>query len=101
MLLLSSQIWKEILQSHPNPDFMLSQVYSEWARVNETVWRLDKDQVTSAQLLLKADNSQNVEIIGIREEPGIHVIAFALKPATRSWAAHAVELALDGTCKWT
>ncbi|KAF9520171.1 hypothetical protein BS47DRAFT_1249479, partial [Hydnum rufescens UP504] len=65
--------------------------------VNETIWWLDKDQVTPAQLLLKADNGQNIEIIIIREEPGIHVIAFALKNPTQLWATHTVELALDGT----
>jgi hypothetical protein len=68
-------------------------------RVNENIWRPDKDQVTSAQLLLKADDGWNIEIIVIHEEPGIHVIAFVLKKSTHSWATHTVELALDGTCK--
>ncbi|KAF9503161.1 hypothetical protein BS47DRAFT_1254322, partial [Hydnum rufescens UP504] len=39
----------------------------------------------------------NIKIIVIREEPGIHVIAFVLKNSTHSWATHTVELALDGT----
>ncbi|KAJ7488558.1 hypothetical protein B0H11DRAFT_2230093 [Mycena galericulata] len=67
------------------------QIYALWSDLNEGAWRLDDDQVKSAQ------KTSDVEIIPIRTEAGIHAIAFSLKDALDGWANKTEELAMDST----
>ncbi|KAF9508382.1 hypothetical protein BS47DRAFT_1302935, partial [Hydnum rufescens UP504] len=92
-------IWKEITQLEHNAEFTQAQVYAEWVRINESMWRRDKDQVKSARILLWEANGVEVEEINIRDEPGVSVLAFALKFAIDNWGEQTVKLAIDGTCE--
>jgi hypothetical protein len=63
-------------------------------------WRLDPNQVKSAILNLEKANGEEIEIIPVREEEGISVIAFALKECVAQWGTNTQEVAIDSTCKW-
>lgn len=70
-----------------------------WSKLNEEAWRLDDDQVKSAQMLLNKMCGKEVELIPICEEAGIHCIAFGFKEILDGWAEKNEELAMDSTCK--
>jgi len=62
------------------------QVYAYWQHVNEDSWRLNDDQVASAQAVLEAEHGMTVETIPITAEDGISTIAFAMKEAVDVYA---------------
>jgi hypothetical protein len=74
------------------------QIYALWSELNEGEWRLDDDQVKSAQMILEKLEGIEVEIIPIRSETGIHSIAFAFEEILDEWAEMTEELAMDSTC---
>jgi len=80
---------------------MRKQVYAEWANVNAGVWKLDKDPRTSVMQILAQYEGKEEEMITIRREPGIAVVAFAVKYAVTNWAMETVEIGIDGTCKYS
>jgi len=73
-------------------------VYASWSHVNESVWRLDDDQVVSAKRVLESFDGSATETIPITPEPGISTIAFALKEPIDSYGGRTAELAMDSTC---
>lgn len=94
------QIWKQILREIPSPEFTRKQVRTEWARVNSAAWKLDDNPQTSAKMVLEKFEGKEVEVITVREEPGLAVVAFAVKCAMDDWAGEVVEVAIDGTCEY-
>jgi MULE transposase domain len=74
-------------------------VYAYWSHVNESIWRLDDDQVVSAKCVLESFNGTATETIPITPEPGISTIAFALKEPIDSYGGKTAELAMDSTCE--
>lgn len=51
--------------------------------------------------MLLERHADDVEIVSVRAEAGILVIAFALRYPIEKWGAYTIEIALDGTCKCT
>ncbi|KAF9519027.1 hypothetical protein BS47DRAFT_1358437 [Hydnum rufescens UP504] len=92
---MPKEIWKEITQLEHNAEFMQAQVYAEWVQINESMWRHDKDQVKSARILLQEANGVEVEEINICDEPGVSMLAFALKFTIDNWGEQTVKLAID------
>ena len=88
-----------ILHKWGTHDYNQDQVYAYWSHVNESIWRLADDQVTSAELVLVEVEGQEVEMIPIVQEMGISTIAFALKEPLDSYGGSVVEIAMDSTCK--
>ncbi|KAJ7712996.1 hypothetical protein B0H16DRAFT_1341846 [Mycena metata] len=93
------QIWTRVLQDYPGTEVTQKQIYALWSRMNEEAWRLDDDQVKSAQKLLEKMHGKEIEIIPIRQEEGLHCIAFGFKEVLDGWAEQNEELAMDSTCK--
>ncbi|KAJ7840580.1 hypothetical protein B0H13DRAFT_1649644 [Mycena leptocephala] len=93
------KIWTRVLAENPGTEVTQKQIYALWSELNEGAWRLDDDQVKSAQMILEKLEGTDVEIIPIRAEPGIHAIAFALKEVVDGWAEETEELAMDSTWK--
>ena len=83
----------------PHTNIQQKQIYTEWGRLFDGEWRLDPDQVKSARILLETEGTGVAEVIEITPEPGIAVIAFALKDTCEKWGDRTLELALDGTCE--
>ncbi len=67
-------------------------------RLNEKDWKLDNDQVKSAEMLLKSVEDMETIIIPITSRPGIHAIAFAFKEPLEAIGQEVVEVAMDSTC---
>ncbi|KAJ7852598.1 hypothetical protein B0H13DRAFT_2359391 [Mycena leptocephala] len=95
----AATIWTRVLAENPGTEVTQKQIYALWSELNEGAWRLDDDQVKSAQMILEKLEGTDVEIIPIRAEPGIHAIAFALKEVVDGWAEEREELAMDSTWK--
>ncbi|EIN04914.1 hypothetical protein PUNSTDRAFT_75677 [Punctularia strigosozonata HHB-11173 SS5] len=99
------QIWDVILKKYKTGKLTDKnwitehQVYARWSKLNERVWRLNHDEVTSAQMLLKQADGGTVEIIPISEEEGRSSFAYAFKDSLRMWGAKAVELCVDSMFK--
>ncbi|KAF8991912.1 hypothetical protein BDZ89DRAFT_973611 [Hymenopellis radicata] len=97
--LAPSKIWDKILAENPDNEFTEKQVYREWTRLNEKEWRLDDDQVKSAEKLIKSVEDYTTMVIPITPRPGIHAIAFALKEPLDAIGDEIVEVAMDSTWK--
>lgn len=89
------------MKEFPDTEVTENQVYAMWLSENEQAWKLDADQVVSAQKLVEREAGKEVELIALREEPGTAAIAFALKEPMKEWAHETAEIAFDGTCKRT
>ncbi|KAJ7656928.1 hypothetical protein DFH06DRAFT_1328467 [Mycena polygramma] len=95
----AANIWTRVLAQNPQTEVTQKQIYALWSELNEGEWRLDDDQVKSAQMILKKLEGVEVEIIPIRSEAGIHAIAFTFKEVLDDWASMTEELAMDSTWK--
>lgn len=93
------QIWDKILAENPDNKFTEKQVYHEWTRLNEKEWKLDSDQVKSAEKLIRSVEDYTTMVIPITQRPGIHTIAFGLKEPIEAVGAETLEVAMDSTCK--
>ncbi|KAF7344983.1 SWIM-type domain-containing protein [Mycena venus] len=93
----ATNIWTRVLAQNPGTEVTQKQIYALWSELNEGEWRLDDDQVKSAQMILQKMEGTEVEFIPIRSEPGIHSIAFAFKEVLDGWAKENEELAMDLT----
>ncbi|CAK5284039.1 unnamed protein product [Mycena citricolor] len=66
--------------------------------VNADEWKLDDNQIKSALKLLECfDKEAVVKIIPIRNQVGVHAIAFSLKEILDRWGDRTEELAMDST----
>ena len=88
------------MHENPNTEVTQIQIYALWSDLNQGAWRLDDDQVKSAQMVLEKMQGTDIEIIPIRTESGLHAIAFGLKEILDGWAEKTEELAMDSTCKF-
>ncbi|KAJ7716012.1 hypothetical protein DFH07DRAFT_974028 [Mycena maculata] len=89
---LATNIWTRVLAQNPGTEVTQKQIYALWSELNKGEWRLDNDQVKSAQKILQKMEGTKVEIIPIPSEPGIHAIAFAFKEVLDGWAKETEEL---------
>jgi len=92
------QIWSRLLGRFPKAAFSRQQVYAEWSKINEGTWKLNDDQYISSRRILER-HADVVEVIPVRAQTGISVVAFALKKPVQYWGKHTIEVAIDGTCE--
>ncbi|KAG9044495.1 hypothetical protein FS837_008065 [Tulasnella sp. UAMH 9824] len=93
----STQLWKEIQILWPETEMTESQVYNNWIKASESVWKLREDQVESARLLVEQAAGKEVELVALHSEPGMSALAFALKDPLERWGDETAEIAFDGT----
>lgn len=75
------------------------QVYSAWARMSETIWKRDKDQLTSARVLLK-EFSNDVDFFEDVVPPeGVEQLCFGMTWILQGLKGKVVEIGLDVTCE--
>lgn len=94
------KIWTRVLQEHPETQTTQKQVYALWAHLNESVWRLDEDQVKSATAVLKRHEDAEVELIPVTPEEGIAALAFAFTEVLDGYGEEIHEVAMDSTCEY-
>ncbi|KAF8177715.1 hypothetical protein K438DRAFT_2180966, partial [Mycena galopus ATCC 62051] len=97
------QLWKEILKTHPHPEFSQKAVYNLWLKHQQSQWRRHENELESAKILLmefSRDPKYQLEPISLPDDGGGCVaIAFALPSLIRKWAGTIREVALDSTFK--
>lgn len=96
--LTCQQIYKAVKKAYPKTNITEKQIYAYWVHLNEATWRLDDDQVKSALKVLERAEGIDVEIIPIRNEPGISTIAFGFKDILDDYGKEIKEIAMDLTC---
>ncbi|KAJ7936963.1 hypothetical protein B0H13DRAFT_1589238 [Mycena leptocephala] len=104
----SATLWKEILKSHPRPNFTQKSVYNLWFKQQQAHWRQHEDELESAKMLLN-DLKKNPAFSAYELEPielpklddGYTAIAFTLPTLIRKWGGTIREVALDSTFNTT
>ncbi|TDL17450.1 hypothetical protein BD410DRAFT_776119 [Rickenella mellea] len=94
-----SQIWDRILQENPDTELTRKQIYAHWTHINKNKWRLHENQVESAHAVMKKFDGKDIEIIPVKEEKGIAVMAFGLKEILENYGHSIAEVAMDSTWK--
>ena len=92
------QIWEQILCKNPQTELTEKQIYTSWAHINENTWRLNDEQVKSAQKILENHEGNKIEIVPIHAEDGISVIAFGFKEIVDDYGKEITKIAMDSTC---
>ncbi|PIL26554.1 hypothetical protein GSI_12312 [Ganoderma sinense ZZ0214-1] len=96
-----SQLWTEILKTHPKPAFSRATVYARWAQNDRKLWKRHDDEFQSASALLQEalglPEGPAVEPIDLPDEDGFTGLAFALPQLLGQWGGRIRELALDST----
>ncbi|KAJ7206101.1 hypothetical protein GGX14DRAFT_367487 [Mycena pura] len=103
-MLRAPQLWKEILKSHPHPNFTQKSVYNQWYKQYQVNWRLHDDELKSAKMLLEelaAGSTHEVEVVHLPEKGSFHAVAFVLPSLLRKYGQKIREIALDSTFKTT
>jgi hypothetical protein len=95
---IMTQIWERILRDNPQTELTEKQIYASWAHLNEDTWRLNNEQVKSAQKILENLEGDRIEIIPVRAEDGISAIAFGFKEIVSDYGKEITEIAMDSTC---
>ncbi|ESK85102.1 hypothetical protein Moror_3617 [Moniliophthora roreri MCA 2997] len=78
------------------PNVSSSQIYTSWAQMSEILWKRDKDQLTSANILLN-EYGDDVDHFKVTPLPDVQIIAFGMKKIANTLSGHVVEVAQDAT----
>ncbi|KAJ7321023.1 hypothetical protein DFH08DRAFT_970322 [Mycena albidolilacea] len=99
-------LWDEVLKTYPRLSFTRRAIFSMWPENSAKEWKLDADELVSANILLNKFRSLNpltgeneglysVEPIPLAPEHGFTAIAFALPRLLREVGGRIRELSLD------
>ncbi|KAJ7300745.1 hypothetical protein DFH08DRAFT_828202 [Mycena albidolilacea] len=100
--LRAPQLWKEILKTHPRPNFLQKSVYNHWLKQQQASWRRCDDELESAKILLKefaTDPAHKLELIPMPESERFRAIGFVFPSLLHKWGNVIREAALDSTFK--
>ncbi|KAJ7220489.1 hypothetical protein GGX14DRAFT_559280 [Mycena pura] len=100
--LRATQLWKEILKSHPQPHFSQKSVYNLWFKQLQASWRRCEDEFQSAKMLLRefaTDPAHKLASIPMPETDGFRALGFVFPSLLRKWNGIIREIALDSTFK--
>uniref|UniRef100_A0A0W0GBU1 Uncharacterized protein n=1 Tax=Moniliophthora roreri TaxID=221103 RepID=A0A0W0GBU1_MONRR len=78
------------------PNVSSSQIYTSWAQMSKILWKRDKDQLTSANILLN-EYGDDVDHFKVTPLPDVQIIAFGMKKIANTLSGHVVEVAQDAT----
>jgi hypothetical protein len=92
------QIWSCIIKKYPETNLSQKQIYAYWAHINQDRWRLDDEQLKSAQKVLETYQGTKIQQIPIRHEEGMTTIAFAFRRVIDKFGPTVTEVAMDSTC---
>ena len=74
------------------------QIHAAWTQMSEVLWRRDKEQLKSAQLLLD-ELGNEVDVFEIEAVEGVEQICWGMKKIARGLKGKIVEIAIDATCQ--
>ena len=80
------------------PNMTAKQIHAAWTWMSEVLWRQDKEQLKSAQLLLD-ELGNEVDVFEIETVEGVEQICWGMKKIARRLKGKIVEIAIDATCQ--
>jgi len=66
--------------------------------MSETLWRRDKEQLPSAETLLR-EFSDDVDVFDIEVEEGVQQLCLGMKKIRERLRGKVIEIGIDATCK--
>lgn len=79
------------------PHVTASQVHSAWSQMSEILWKRDKMQLPSAEILLK-ELGDDVDVLDVHPAEGVEQIAWVMKKIMEPLRGKIVEIGIDATC---
>jgi hypothetical protein len=86
------------VKQDPTTNLSQKQIYAYWAHINQDRWRLDDEQLKSAEKILEAYQGTKIQKIPIQHEEGMTTIAFAFQQVIDKFGLIVTEVAMDSTC---
>jgi hypothetical protein len=80
-----------------SPNVTAGQVHSAWSEMSEILWKRDKMQLPSAEILLK-ELGDDVDVLGIQPAEGVEQLAWVMKKIMDPLRGQVVEIGMDATC---
>ncbi|EJD54251.1 hypothetical protein AURDEDRAFT_156030 [Auricularia subglabra TFB-10046 SS5] len=96
-----SQLWAQILEKHPCPNFTRKSIHNLWAKRDALKWKRHEDQLKSAEILLEEGKKKGglgmyaVQPLDLQPEPGFEALAWSLPAMIGQWGGRVREVALD------
>jgi len=81
------------------PHITSKQIHFAWTQMSETLWKRDRMQLPSAELLLKEFPSE-VEVFHIERAEGVEQLAWGMKKILKGLKGRVVEIGVDATCEY-
>lgn len=86
----------QIQAIHPN--VTPAQVHRAWTEMSETLWKCEKDQLSSAKILLN-EYRDDVDVFEIDVQDGVQQLCWGMKKILAELKGKVIEIAVDATCK--
>jgi hypothetical protein len=80
------------------PNVTPSQIHRAWTDMSETLWKREKDQLSSAKTLLNG-YKDDVDVFDIDVQDGLQQLCWGMKKILTELKGKVVEIAVDATCK--
>jgi hypothetical protein len=77
---------------------MGKQIHTAWTQMSETLWRRDKEQLPSAETLLR-EFGDDIDVFNIEAEKGVQQLCWGMKKIRERLRGKVVEIRIDATCK--
>ncbi|KAJ7670053.1 hypothetical protein DFH06DRAFT_981537 [Mycena polygramma] len=94
------ELWKEILKTHPRPNFTQKSVYNHWLKIHQANYKRCDDEFESAKRLIQefcTDPVHELESIPMPESDNFRALGFVFPSILRKWNGVVREVALDST----
>ncbi|KAJ6515171.1 hypothetical protein C8R47DRAFT_922283, partial [Mycena vitilis] len=95
-----AKLWKEILKTHPLPNFTTQSVYNYWLKHNQASYKRCDDEFESAKALMEelcTGPDHKLEPIPMPESDGFRALGFVFPSVLRKWDGAIREVAIDST----
>ncbi|KAJ7732044.1 hypothetical protein DFH07DRAFT_871091 [Mycena maculata] len=79
------------------PHVTAAQVHSAWTEMSEILWKRDKNQLTSAEILLR-EFTADCELFEVPREEGVEQLCWGMKKIAGPLRGKIVEIGFDATC---
>ena len=80
------------------PHVTLKQIHFAWTQMSETLWKREKMQLPSAELLLK-EFPNEAEVFDVERAEGVEQLAWGMKKILEGLRGQVVEIGIDATCE--
>jgi hypothetical protein len=80
------------------PNVTPAQIHWAWTDMSETLWKREKDQLSSAKILLN-EYKNDVDVFEIDIQDGVQQLCWGTKKILMELKGKVVKIAVDATCE--